>query len=343
MDFENSLKILNLTYDLNHDDPDLLLKNAKHQYHKLALLYHPDKNINNPHATEQFRQINEAYEYIKTHIFNNLDPDDPPIPPPFSPKEYNQYIYQFLTTIYEKTPNQQQQTFADVLTALLTSCEKNVIPILQKYKSNQVLLFNLYQVLVKYKDIFYLSLEVLNKIEEFIKTTIDVSSGGVAAATDPRPFNTLLTPRFKDLMEGNVFYSRTYNIYIPLWALNTELCYDIADGDGDSSLHEIVFNCVFDGSTALTSSSPEIQSIHLDETLTHISLSVLLKMENIIDRDILVLDIDGVKILVEVDRIKLKKKQVITLVGGGIPIYKPDDVFNIETRGDIVILLELVL
>jgi hypothetical protein len=39
----------------------------------------------------------------------------------------------------------------------------------------------------------------------------------------------------------------------------------------------------------------------------------------------------------------LKKKQVITLVGGGIPIYKPDDVFNIETRGDIVILLELVL
>ena len=37
----------------------------KKQYHKLALQYHPDKNDNTAESNEKFRQINEAYHYLK--------------------------------------------------------------------------------------------------------------------------------------------------------------------------------------------------------------------------------------------------------------------------------------
>ena len=345
MNFKEALEILNVENN-NNDDPTALLKTAKHQYHKLALLFHPDKN-NTPHATEQFRKINEAYEYIKSHRSpeleevneNNSDDDTPQMPPPFSPKEYKQYIYHFLTTIYEKSPKKQQQIFANLLSNLADSCEKTVIPILQKYRSNQVLLFNVYQVIVKYKDIFNVSLDVLTKIEEFIKTNLDIP----ATKVDTHPVNVILKPRFKDLMEGNVFYSRRYNIYIPLWALNTELCYDVEDSGNDDRLQEIVFRCVFDTSAILTSKSPEIQSIRLDETANDLCLTVLLKMEDLFDREVVFLEIDGVNVSMDVDQIKIKKNQVITLLGCGIPIYNPDDVFKIEVRGNIIIMLELVL
>jgi len=341
MNFKEALEILNVENN-NTDDPPALLKTVKHQYHKLALLFHPDKN-NTPHATEQFRKINEAYEYIKSHtspeLENNSVDDTPQMPPPFSPKEYKQYIYHFLTTIYEKSPKGQQQTFANLLSNLADSCEKTVIPILQKYRSNQVLLFNVYQVIVKYKDIFNVSLDVLTKIEEFIKTNLDVP----ATEDETHPVNVVLKPRFKDLMEGNVFYSRRYNIYIPLWALNTELCYDVGDGRNDDRLQEIVFSCMFDTSAILTSKSPEIQSIRLDETANDVCLSVLFNVEDLINHEVVFLEIDGVNVPLDVDRIKIKKNQVITLVGCGIPIYNPDDVFNIEIRGNIIIMLELVV
>jgi len=353
MDLNEALHILNIELTsenqqfLCNNNYETLLKTAKHQYHKMALLFHPDKN-NTPHATEQFQKINDAYEYIKsyTYVLNSEtgfnDPDY--IPQPFSPKEYNQYIYQFINTIYEKTPKKQQEKFAEIIANIVNCCEKNVIPILQKYRSNQVLLFNVYKIIIKYKNIFNLSLNVLNKIEEFIKTTIDEPINTNDNKYDEtRLFNIILKPRFKDLMEGNVYYSRTHNIYIPLWALNTELCYDVVIDDNDGYSYEISYNCIFDTTTILKTSSPEIKYISLNETGNDICLTILLKMENIFNNEVVNLEIDGFNIHLDINQIKIKKNQVITLLGEGIPKYNSDDVFNIETRGNIIIMLELVL
>jgi len=357
MDLNEALNILNIKLTTENypdlfnntinNDPETLLKTAKHQYHKLALLFHPDKN-NTPQATKEFQKINDAYEYIKsyTRVLNsdNDSKNMPHVSSHFSPKEYKQYIYQFINTIYEKTPEKQQEKFAELIAKLVNCCEKNVIPILQKYRSNHVILLNVYKVIIKYKNIFNLSLDVLNKIEEFIKNTIDVLPHTNVSDNGNQSFNIIFKPRFKDLMEGNVYYSRTYNIYIPLWALNTELCYDvIIDSGNDNYLYEIVYNCLFDTASILTTTSPEIHDINLNENSNDVCLTVLLKIEDIFNRETVVLEIDDIKIPLEIGKIKMKKNQVITLTGAGIPLYNQNDVFNIDVRGNMVIILELIL
>ena len=48
---------------INYNDitPDFLKK----QYRRLALKNHPDKNGNTIESTEKFKQINEAFNYLK--------------------------------------------------------------------------------------------------------------------------------------------------------------------------------------------------------------------------------------------------------------------------------------
>ena len=49
---------------LEMDGPAVDLKYLKKQYHKLALLYHPDKNGNTYESKLKFQTINEAYEFL---------------------------------------------------------------------------------------------------------------------------------------------------------------------------------------------------------------------------------------------------------------------------------------
>lgn len=42
-------------------------KEIKSAFRRLALKWHPDKNPNNEFAAEQFRKINEAYEYLMSN------------------------------------------------------------------------------------------------------------------------------------------------------------------------------------------------------------------------------------------------------------------------------------
>jgi hypothetical protein len=345
MDFTESINILNIdeNIDINSND---FFKTVKQQYHKLALLYHPDKNPDDKTANDKFRKINEAYVFLQNHTQHADDEDSFQ----FSIKKYKTYLYDFLTTIYEKTPTRQKQKFVDLIEILINSCEKSIIPVLQKYKDNHILLYNVYQIIVKYKEIFHLSIEILNKIEEFVQTQLNskqfVSPRCEREVNDELNCSTkifTLTPRLKDLLEGNVYVFNTNNrkpIYIPLWALNTELYYDM-NGDEDSK-EELLFQCIYNNTTSYTSStSPQISFINLDENTNDIYLNVSFEIKDVFNKDHVELVIDNVKININIEEIKLKKNQTITLFNCGIPIYNHDDAFNIDNRGKIIISLEI--
>lgn len=63
MNYKKACAILNL------DRHEVNVKNVKKKYHMLALRYHPDRN-KDVHADRDFKQINEAYQYL---LNNNND------------------------------------------------------------------------------------------------------------------------------------------------------------------------------------------------------------------------------------------------------------------------------
>jgi curved DNA-binding protein CbpA len=69
MDYKKAFYILEITHN------DFSYEYLKKQYHKLSLKHHPDKNGNTYESTERFKEINEAYFYLKTEL-KYLDVND---------------------------------------------------------------------------------------------------------------------------------------------------------------------------------------------------------------------------------------------------------------------------
>jgi hypothetical protein len=80
MDYKKALQILEI--DINEFHGELSIVNIKKQYHKLALLNHPDKNDGTPESSQKFLEIKSAYEFLikevsnNTHKCDSLEQDD---------------------------------------------------------------------------------------------------------------------------------------------------------------------------------------------------------------------------------------------------------------------------
>ena len=64
---------------------DATLADVKKAYRKLARQHHPDRNNADPEATDRFRRITEAYEYLSAHLKDNARGNGHTTPAPTAP------------------------------------------------------------------------------------------------------------------------------------------------------------------------------------------------------------------------------------------------------------------
>jgi hypothetical protein len=182
MDISTACMILDLD--------SLSLSLAKKQYHKLALLFHPDKNGNTPESKVKFQKINEAYEVIQTTLReqDNIPRKD----------TYSYFLNMFLGELDAKTKDA-------IFSLLTTSCNKITIHLFEKMERETAV--EIFAFLSKYRDILHIDEEMMKTIEK----TIQEKNKNVEIIE--------LHPTLLDLLENKVFKMEWEGqmYYVPLW------------------------------------------------------------------------------------------------------------------------------
>ena len=121
MNYKKAFEILEID-TINTNYSDITIDLIKKKYHKLALQNHPDKNGNTPESNEKFKQINEAYEYLKREMKNtnsetNENEDK-------SPSVYYDILKLFIKGLLDGKYN---DIFINIVQDIVSGYKKNII------------------------------------------------------------------------------------------------------------------------------------------------------------------------------------------------------------------------
>jgi molecular chaperone DnaJ len=155
-------------YELLELGPDATATAIKKAYRKLAMRFHPDKNIGNPYANFYFQEIQEAYEVLSN---------------PVTRTEYHQQRWQ-----YNQKASAFSANFSLTPHMLLKEAEKiaNHLKTLDVFRMNYRALFNKIDQLLNQRHLSVLADAQNEAVNEKIIRT-------VMRAMEPLPYDYLFT------------------------------------------------------------------------------------------------------------------------------------------------------
>jgi hypothetical protein len=331
MDLNKAVSILEI--DLNRIKvTNLTQEYIKKQFHKLALINHPDKNNNSLESTNKFQQINEAYEYLSKELkeINNLSGSDfvssNEIPNERQEETNNRYIYILSLFISSIIEGQYKEAIKNVIKEIVT-LGKNISLeqiFLELDKDSALEVFNF---ICKYKHILHISSDTLEFVSSLIKGKYE----------NDRVF--ILNPSIIDLMENNIFklYVDDQLYLVPLW--HDELYFDSLSGS------DIIVLC-----------NPDLPAnMELDEDNNlHVSLDIEGQhLLDLIKNDInfaqgsqqdcfVSLLIGKREFRIPLNKLHIKKEQIYKLVKQGISQVLEKDIYNISCKADIIVKIRIM-
>ena len=322
MDYYNAFKILEI--DISKiNTKDITLHKLKKQYHKLALKYHPDKNGNNVESNEKFKQIQEAYFYLKNELqFLDLDLDNDKNNDQYEEKTaknqtmpvYMDILHLFMKGILE---GKYDEIISKIIQEIVTGCKKISITLFENLDKDTCI--NIYNFLSKYRFVLHLKESILEGVREIVQQKFE---------------NVLiykLNPTINDLMNNNIYKLNVNDqiCYVPLW---------INESYFDVSGCEVIVLCEPDIPNNI--SIDEDNNIHLirevsiaDELIHLLTSNTNLKIE-----------LSNKVFEIPIEELYMKKEQIFTIKNRGLNLL---DDFNVNItyyseKADIIVKIKLV-
>ena len=286
MFLEDAVDIFKI-YSLNISKEEL-----KKKYYKLALLYHPDKHQNSIESNEKFKQITEAYELLKREIEiedeNEIDKN--------ISMNYSYFLNLFLNN---------NSFLSSIINYLLNDYENITIQLFEGI--NKTVALEVYNFILKNKEILHISNELVDKLKNII---IDKYKDDNIYILKPSLDEILNDRIYKLVIDKNTYY-------VPLW--HNELEFD----------DDIIVKCI-----------PELpENIIIDENNNiHIHLKLVFSNELLNNNNIEIIN----DLQMPVSKLNIKKKQSYIFLKKGISIIKEKDIYNVEERSDIIVWIELI-
>ena len=315
MDFKSACEILEI--DASSQKTNILtLEYLKKRYHKLALQNHPDKRGNTLEAKEKFQQINEAYNYLSREISNlNSETEND-----FCNNEektdnntgYFNILNLFLDSLLKGHPS-GNEFLSSFIKDIVNGCKEITLKMFEDLDKEKTL--GVYNFLFKYKNILYISDEILEKVREIIAEKYK----------DVQIY--VLNPSINDLFSNNVYKLDLdgERYFVPLW--HNELYFD--DKSIENGKDNIIVKCI-----------PELpENVSIDENNNiHILLRVSFTFSLLEQKSILFF-LGEKKFDLPLEDLKIKRFQTLLLRRQGISKVFENDIYNIEEKGDIVVRL----
>ena len=311
MDFKISCEILEID-TCSQKANNITLEYLKKRYHKLALQNHPDKRGNTIEAKEKFQQINEAYNYLSREI-SNLDSCAD-----FDNNEektdnntgYMNILNLFLDSLLKGYYNEFLSSFIKDIVNGYKDITLKMFEDLDKEKT-----LGVYNFLFKYKNILYISDEVLDKIRNIIAEKYK----------DVQIY--VLNPSINDMLSNNVYKLDLdgERYFVPLW--HNELYFD--DKRIENGKDNIIVKCI-----------PELpENISIDENNNiHILLRISFTF-SLLEQKFIMFYLGEKRFDLLLEDLKMQKFQTIVLRKQGISTVIDNDIYNVEEKGDIVVKL----
>jgi len=311
MDFKKALQILEINY--NEYFNNISINDIKKQYHKLALLNHPDKNGGSLESVKKFQEIKTAFDYLIEELHpESIDSDDSIEFNNPNSTLYLNILNIFIKTMFNSSPN---SSIYEIINAIVLNTKNITFKLFENLDKET--LIDIYIFLTKYKLILHIKSDILEDIKKIIEEkykNVEIYK---------------LNPSINDLLNNNLYklYVNDKLYLVPLW--RRENYFD----NIDISYNEIIAIC-----------EPELPDyIKIDEKnniYVQFEISIY-DLPKLIEHNKVDIPIGNMFFQLPISSLYIKKEQYYILKNKGLT-KDTCDLDDISNKADIIIKITLL-